>query len=232
MQALQKAVLERKRAATGQGVDAKASRTEDSSEDESSSSEESSDSGKSGSEEESRIVLDSECKAERPVETSPTKNDTAEGGIKLWIQKLMLEWRQSLDQRPPQERTTGKVRDAEKAWSDCDEKLQPLLQRLDDISLDQSIKEHLIGIIHECNAREYRRAFDRYIQLTIGNAPWPIGVTMVGIHARSGREKIAESKVKHIMKDDVVRAYLTSFKRLMTQCQNLYPPDAPSKRMN
>eukprot|EP01047_Picozoa_sp_COSAG01_P079917 COSAG01_NODE_15339_length_1347_cov_1243.159455_3_plen_27_part_01 len=26
--------------------------------------------------------------------------------------------------------------------------------------------------------------------LTIGNAPWPMGVTSVGIHERAGREKI------------------------------------------
>jgi len=26
--------------------------------------------------------------------------------------------------------------------------------------------------------------------LAIGNAPWPMGVTMVGIHERAGRSKI------------------------------------------
>ena len=30
--------------------------------------------------------------------------------------------------------------------------------------------------------REYLKASDQYIQLSIGNAPWPIGVTSVGIH--------------------------------------------------
>jgi pre-mRNA-splicing factor 18 len=39
--------------------------------------------------------------------------------------------------------------------------------------------------------REYLKANDSYLRLSIGNAPWPIGVTMVGIHERSAREKIS-----------------------------------------
>ena len=35
--------------------------------------------------------------------------------------------------------------------------------------------------------------------MAIGNAPWPIGVTMVGIHARTGREKIFAQNVARIL---------------------------------
>jgi hypothetical protein len=35
-----------------------------------------------------------------------------------------------------------------------------------------------------------------YLRTAIGNAPWPIGLTMVGIHERTGREKISSSKVR------------------------------------
>ena len=35
--------------------------------------------------------------------------------------------------------------------------------------------------------------------MAIGNAPWPIGVTMVGIHARTGREKIFSKHVAHVL---------------------------------
>ena len=41
--------------------------------------------------------------------------------------------------------------------------------------------------------KEYVRANDIYMSLCIGNAPWPMGVTMVGIHERSGRSKIFSS---------------------------------------
>lgn len=35
-------------------------------------------------------------------------------------------------------------------------------------------------IVHYMQKREYRMANDSYLQLSIGNAPWPIGVTAVG----------------------------------------------------
>jgi pre-mRNA-splicing factor 18 len=76
--------------------------------------------------------------------------------------------------------------------------------------------------------RDYLAAMDQYIKLSIGNAPWPIGVTMVGIHERSAREKIHTNSVAHIMNDETTRKYLQSIKRLMTLCQRRYPA-MPSK---
>ena len=44
--------------------------------------------------------------------------------------------------------------------------------------------------------------------MAIGNAPWPIGVTMVGIHARTGREKISARNVAHVLNDETQRKYI------------------------
>lgn len=63
--------------------------------------------------------------------------------------------------------------------------------------------------------REYLRANDAYLRLSIGNAPWPIGVTMVGIHERSGREKIFSNNVAHVLNDETSRKYIQSLKRLV-----------------
>ena len=43
-----------------------------------------------------------------------------------------------------------------------------------------------------------------------GNNPWPIGVTSVGIHERSAREKISHvmNGGAHIMNDEATRKYL------------------------
>ena len=76
--------------------------------------------------------------------------------------------------------------------------------------------------------RDYLAATDSYIKLAIGNSPWPIGVTMVGIHERSAREKIHANGVAHVMNDETTRKYLQSVKRLMTFCQRRYPTD-PSR---
>ena len=44
--------------------------------------------------------------------------------------------------------------------------------------------------------------------MSIGNAPWPIGVTMVGIHARTGREKIFAQSIAHVLNDETQRKYI------------------------
>jgi len=83
-------------------------------------------------------------------------------------------------------------------------------------------------IVDNLKKREYVKANDAYLRLAIGNAPWPIGVTMVGIHERSAREKIFTNQVAHILNDEITRKYIQSIKRLMTFCQTVYPTD-PSK---
>ena len=60
--------------------------------------------------------------------------------------------------------------------------------------------------------RNYMYANDVYLRLAIGNAPWPIGVTSVGIHERSAREKIShvmnQHGQAHIMNDEATRKFL------------------------
>lgn len=94
--------------------------------------------------------------------------------------------------------------------------------------LPADIRQALVVMVHHCRKRDYLAAMDQYIKLAIGNAPWPIGVTMVGIHERSAREKIHTNSVAHMMNDETTRKYLQSVKRLMTLCQRLYPT-MPSK---
>ena len=87
-------------------------------------------------------------------------------------------------------------------------------------------------IVHHMQKRQYQKANDSYLRLSIGNAPWPIGVTMVGcvldiaysaccllhiglhrIHERSAREKISADQVAHVLNDEVSRKYIQSLKR-------------------
>lgn len=252
MDALKKAVLERKRAAQ-EGNALKPGKTQrhdrEEDEEESSSSSSSSDESDSSEDTSSSSSVSSEksnTKEENVVKDEPASNDRiafkkeyvsliANPDAKRvfsWMVEIIDAWSAELENRSDEEKRSAKGRQASAAFDETLGHLEALAQGLRSGTLDSNILEHLVGIVYECDRREYRTAFDRYIQLTIGNVPWPIGVTMVGIHARSGREKIAESKIKHIMKDETVRAYLTSFKRLMSKCQDIHPPSAPSKRMN
>ena len=82
--------------------------------------------------------------------------------------------------------------------------------------------------VDACLVRNYVFANEEYLRLAVGNAPWPIGVTSVGIHDRAARENISTSKIAHVLNDERQRKYVTSMKRLITYCQTKYPTD-PSK---
>ncbi|XP_040199347.1 pre-mRNA-splicing factor 18 isoform X1 [Rana temporaria] len=106
--------------------------------------------------------------------------------------------------------------------------LKPLFRKLRKKNLPADIKESMTDIIKYVLQREYVKANDAYLQMAIGNAPWPIGVTMVGIHARTGREKIFSKHVAHVLNDETQRKYIQGLKRLMTVCQKYFSTD-PSK---
>lgn len=75
------------------------------------------------------------------------------------------------------------------------------------------------------------QANDAYLELAIGNAPWPLGVTNHGIHSRTAQEKIYAKNVAHVLNDETQRKYIQAIKRLMTQCQKYFPSN-PSKSVN
>lgn len=53
-------------------------------------------------------------------------------------------------------------------------------------ALPDGILNNLVTMINFMKEGEFVRANDVYLLTAIGNAPWPIGLTMVGIHERSG----------------------------------------------
>ena len=89
----------------------------------------------------------------------------------------------------------------------------------------------VVHLIKSFTLWEFVKAHDSYMDVAIGRAAWPIGVTMVGIHARSGRAKIESSNVAHVMNSEMHRKYLTSVKRLMRYDQNKRTDVNPSKKV-
>jgi pre-mRNA-splicing factor 18 len=73
--------------------------------------------------------------------------------------------------------------------------MKPLFKLLKKKKADESILLHVSNIADFAEEREYVKANDSYMRLSIGNAPWPLGVTGVGIHARSAMERIASSHI-------------------------------------
>ncbi|XP_050366305.1 uncharacterized protein LOC126784837 [Argentina anserina] len=148
-----------------------------------------------------------------------------EDKILVFFKRLLSEWKQELGQMTAAERRAGKKI---ATLNQCARYLHPLFKFCRKKVLPDDIRRALMVVVDCCMKRDYLAAMDQYIKMAIGNAPWPIGVTMVGIHERSAREKIYTNSVAHIMNDETTRKYLQSVKRLMTFCQRRYPT-MPSK---
>ncbi len=74
--------------------------------------------------------------------------------------------------------TQGKLAAATQVQSA--EYLRPLFKQLRHRDLPDDMLLRIAEIVHYMQKREYRTANDSYLQMSIGNAPWPIGATSVG----------------------------------------------------
>jgi len=164
-------------------------------------------------------------KSEDSIDTS-----TPEGMIMAFLKRLLREWETELNERPDAVKRSAQGKRTLATFKQTSDYLKPLFVRLKHRTLQQSILDHLIEMVNFIKEREYVKANDVYLQMAIGNAPWPIGVTMVGIHERSAREKISSNQIAHVLNDETQRKFIQSVKRLMTFAQTKYPTD-PSKMM-
>lgn len=146
--------------------------------------------------------------------------------IRALLEFLMKLWNAQLNSQKDYTSTNLKI--ARATYSQTRVYMKPLLRKLKTKSLPEDILDSLTDITKRLLNRDYIKASDAYLQMAIGNAPWPIGVTMVGIHARTGREKIFSKNVAHVMNDETQRKYIQGLKRLMTKCQEYFPTD-PSR---
>ena len=56
-------------------------------------------------------------------------------------------------------------------------------------TLTDNIQDSLVKMIMHTLQRDYIKSHEAYMEIVVGNAPWPIGVTHAGIHAWPAREK-------------------------------------------
>ena len=143
--------------------------------------------------------------------------------VAIYFKSLVAEWGAELDAKPDDWAYTLEGRQAIATFETLKLHLKPLFKRIKKRLLPGDVERALYLIMQSMKQRNYKKAADAYVGIAIGNAAWPIGVTMVGIHARSAREKIGASSQAHAMHDEETRKYLQSVKRLMTFAQRAYP---------
>ncbi|KAL2834752.1 hypothetical protein BJY01DRAFT_80163 [Aspergillus pseudoustus] len=143
-----------------------------------------------------------------------------------YFNMVLFEWELALAKRDVSVKQSLQGRQAYNAMVQSRENMTPLFRKFEKTDIDDSVLEHILEIVHKAQLRRYVDANDAYLRLSIGKAAWPIGVTMVGIHERSAREKLHQGdKQAHILSDEVTRKYLQSIKRCLSFAQTRWPPD-------
>lgn len=159
-----------------------------------------------------------------------TNEDDPHKRIYKYFKGLVKKWEEDMNHRPDAVKRSVAGRNELKTMKQCKDYIRPMFKLCKNRRMDESILTKLNRIVSFCLEEEFVRAHDTYIDISIGRAAWPIGVTMVGIHARTGRAKIESSNVAHVMNSELQRKYLTSVKRLMSYAQKKSSA-APSKKV-
>ncbi|OTA60303.1 hypothetical protein K449DRAFT_466252 [Hypoxylon sp. EC38] len=166
---------------------------------------------------------------EKDMKVSGTIPQDKEGRAYLFRQlasyftMVLREWEAALARE--EKRDTFASKAAVNAMVSSRENMVPLFRKFEKGDLEDDILKPIVEIVQAAQERRYVDANDGYLRLSIGKAAWPIGVTMVGIHERSAREKLHDGERGHIMSDEVTRKYLQSIKRCLTFAQVRWPPE-------
>merc|ERR1712217_853336 len=147
-----------------------------------------------------------------------------------WISTWCEDWKRDLVSRHHKVSDSAMGRRKFNDYLKTMKNFQYLFKQLKLQTLAESIKSGIRLMIESIKERNYINAEAILLNvIAIGNAPWPIGVTQVGIHTKSAaREKISTTHMNknaaaHIMGDEATRKYLHGLKRLLTVIQRLFP---------
>lgn len=151
--------------------------------------------------------------------------------IYKYFKNLVNQWESDLSQRNASELNSARGRADSNSFQNAKESIKALFKLCKKKEVPEDIRNQLLEMVKWCEAGNFRQAHDHYLQAAIGKAAWPIGVTSVGIHQRSNRERLSEAKIAHVMNNEMQRKYFTAVKRLMTYAQTRRPDILPSMKV-
>ncbi|KAM3186684.1 hypothetical protein ACTXT7_003824 [Hymenolepis weldensis] len=148
-----------------------------------------------------------------------------------YLKYLLSHWGTHLNQRSKEVKQSysGKMDSA--TYNQTLEYVKPLFKLLKNKRCQDDILDSLVKVVVLLMDRNYLKANDAYLDLAIGKAPWPLGVTNHGIHQRTAQDKIHTKNVAHVLNDETQRKFIQGIKRLMTRAQEFFPTD-PSRCVN
>lgn len=177
------------------------------------------------------LLPEAEMKVPSTVPPDPEGQHYLRRQIASYFDLLLSEWHLALSLRPKEIKSSFPGKQALQSYHTALTNLTPLFHKLETNTLPPTLLAPILEITHLAQQKRYVAANDAYLRLSIGKAAWPIGVTMVGIHERSAREKLHEAEKgkgdekAHILADETTRKMLQGIKRGLSFAQTRWPPE-------
>uniref|UniRef100_A0A7S2XGY2 Pre-mRNA-splicing factor 18 n=1 Tax=Lotharella oceanica TaxID=641309 RepID=A0A7S2XGY2_9EUKA len=96
-----------------------------------------------------------------------------------FFKRMLYEWEDELERRDNEEKRTIKGKMDSATQKQCRQFIKPLFKLLKKKEVPADVFKHVLTIVVKCEERNYKKANEAYMMLAIGNAAWPMGVTMV-----------------------------------------------------
>eukprot|EP01084_Bolivina_argentea_P141626 248851_1 len=113
----------------------------------------------------------------------------SEDYVLFWFKRMLREWEQSLLARSQDEKLSLEGKNATMLQKQARRDIRALFKQLKNRTVPRDVLFKSEKLVVAAEKRNYVEAKRIFFEMAIGNAPWPMGVTMVGIHERSGRSR-------------------------------------------
>ncbi|KAK3072971.1 hypothetical protein LTR53_005831 [Teratosphaeriaceae sp. CCFEE 6253] len=164
-----------------------------------------------------QLVEEKDMKVPETVPSDPLAKTLLHRQIASYFDMILSEWQLALAHRPAEIRDSFTGKQAYSSFLQARDNLTPLIRKLETATLPDELLTAVNEIVHLMQMKR------------IGKAAWPIGVTMVGIHERSARERLHETEKgggkAHILADETTRKMLQGIKRCLSFAQTRWPPE-------
>merc|ERR550539_895059 len=151
--------------------------------------------------------------------------------LQEFILVLMKKWRLEICNRSQTMKISVQDKMEAARYNQTRSYLKPLVRMVKKHTVSDDIRDSLVQMVKHALQRDYILSHEAYMEMAVGNAPWPIGVTNAGIHARPARESFFSKQIAHVLNDETQRKYIQGLKRLITKAQEYYPTD-PSRSID
>lgn len=146
--------------------------------------------------------------------TTDAKTNPKEASVVRWMKDVICEWTEELKEKPDNA-------DELKAQQKMKKELKPFIFKLKNNQLDAKLVGKLSLIVEQARECDYRGCDRTYMELTIGNVPWPLGTANPCPHQRANDQLHATPN--QMMTEDGVIQVCRAIKRLLTYSQTKWP---------